>query len=1062
MSVSNTVSVVAVSDCEREVHVPPTSLFSWLGRVWAWIPAACVLLLLLFVSLLEVDAALGRIEAPGYPSATLGSLRLDATSQEAREDRRTAWCVWTETLPDETSPTRVQGTSADKGPADRVDECLKAFRNAGTAGRPFEPKTEGEQARQLIRVYVVLDLFFVALYTFLFLWAVRRLRSRLPRNPDNESIATNDPVAASLAIGSGWPVLGSLAGFLFVVELVEDCCQLALSRHGWTPDEVDRLGDVAGLASCAKWLLVALALVLLGLLTVRTRVLSTWGWPRYIGLIRLQAALAVVLLLLLTGFGMDQVQDALLALPDRVGTAVWTPVAALVFSLLLWRSVHRTALTADKAYKPVPQGYLALLAALAFVGGLYWLRLRAPAALLAFIVLLSALGGAAWRFGTQEGERGIDEALETATSRAEMIPEQDVRRAGLLSTARLLAALPLLALGVFAVRAAVATAVVGPHRPAAIALAFCGLACALVGVALPAGLEWAESKWSWAKPPTDQDRTSQPPTARDSKSQLYTVLAVFCVVFVGVSIYTLTDDYRWSLPAHAGPLAVLTFFLCVLLVLLNELQRWSERATPVAGFRLLGLRRTPVFSLLLVWFLLASSIDVQGNHPVRVTVDSTEAGPADLPDLTEQFDHWLDANCATAPAKGPLPLVVVAASGGGVRAAYWTAGVLDKLFPPTPITPAPDSGCEPTDGRAPVFAVSGISGGSLGAISWLARPRTNDPAHHRWVFGADHLSAPLAWMTYVDLPRSFIGFPGKDRAAVLEQSWEGRQQELKEDFYATWQRRGPYWHPLALLNGTSVESGCRVLTAPVRLGAFDRPVGPTSCARRPEDGTHGEKGGPTLIDVRGGFLCGRQDVRRSTAALLSARFPYVTPSGRLGTETCDSTVKKDARARAWLSVVDGGYVEGTGSLTAVDLFNELKPLVDCYNQVAGAAKCGQRRARTRKVELVLVQIDNGYSSVASETPPGRSGELFAPINGLVRAYGTKDANARQRAFGAFGCGNYLRLPNVRGPGAQAPLGWSLSNSAKENLDRQLKAMKDTRGGRLTLAGQRADARARCR
>ncbi|MER5472796.1 hypothetical protein [Streptomyces sp. NPDC002685] len=1032
--------------------MPPTSMFSWLGRVWkrGRIPAACVLLLLLFVSLLQLDAALGRIEAPGYPSATLGSLRLDATSQEAREDRRTAWCVWTETLPDEPSPTRAQGTPGDKGPADRVNECLKAFRSAGTADLPVVPQTEGEQARQLFRVYVALDLFFVALYTALFLWAVRRLRGRLPRNPDG-SIATNDPVGASLAVGSGWPVLGCLAGFLFVAELVEDFCQLALSWHGWTPREIDQLGDVVGVASCVKWALVALALVLLGLLIVRTRVLSTWGRPKYIVLIRLQAGVAAVLVLLLTGFGMDQVQDALLALPDRVGTAVWTPVAALVFALLLWRSVHRTALTADKAYRPVPQGYLALLAALAVVGGLCWLRLTALAVLLAFVVVLSALGGAAWRFDTQKRERGCSEAWDTANERAGMIPDGDVRRAGLLSTARLLASLPLLALGVFAVRAAVATAVVGPHRPAAIALAFCGLACALIGIALPALLESAEGRWSWAKPPTDQD----------TKSQLYAGLAVFCAVFVGVSIYTLADADRGSLPANAGPVAVLTFFLCIMLVLLNELQRWSERATPVAGFRLLGFRRTPVFSCLLVWFLLASSIDAQGSHPVRVTVDSTEAVPAESPGLAEQFKRWLDANCATAPAKGPLPLVVVAASGGGVRAAYWTAGVLDKLFPPTPVTPARGSGCDPTDGRTPVFAVSGVSGGSLGAVSWLARPRTNDPASHERVFGADHLSAPLAWMTYVDLPRSFIGFPGKDRAAVLEQSWEGGQQELKEDFYATWQQPGPYWNPLALLNGTAVESGCRVLTAPVRLGAFDRPVGPTSCTRRPEDGTHGERGGSALIDVRGGFLCGRQDVRRSTAALLSARFPYITPSGRLSTETCDERLKKNERAQAWLSVVDGGYVDSTGSLTAVDLFNELKPLVDCHNQVAGAANCSESRPPVRKVELVLVQIDNGYNSVASATPPGRPRELFVPIEGLLGVYGTKDANARQRAYQAFRCGNYLRLANVRGPGAQAPLGWSLSNSAKDDLDRQLNAMKDARGGQLTLAGQRADARARC-
>lgn len=1063
-------------DWERELHMPLDSVYSSLGRVrnrlrtvWGTgkMPAACVLLLLLLISVLQVDAALGRIEAPGNPSTTLGSVRIDVTSRDAREDRRTAWCVWTETLPDQTS-LRPQGSPRDKGPADRVKDCLAAFENADLANRPITPQTEGEQARLLIRVYVAIDLLFVALYTFLFLWSVRRLRGRILRNSD-DSIPDNDPVGARLDKVTRWPVLLSLAVPLVLAELVEDFCQLALSWHHWTPHAIERLGCIAALASCAKWLLILLALLLLGVLIAHTQVLRTWDRPKYISMVRLQAGVAAVLLLLLMGVGTDQVQDALLGLLDRPGSAVWTPVAALVLALLLWRSVHRTALTSDDPYRPVPQMYLVALAVvLGVVGWLFWVRLTALAGLLGFVVVLSALGGAAWRFGRQKGrERGFSMALGAAEERAGMIPEEDARREGLLSTARLLAALPLLILGVFAVRATVATAVVGPRRSAAITLAVSGLACALIGIALPAVLNWMGEKWSWAKPPTD----------KDSKSQLYAVLALACVAFVGVSIYTLTDDDRWSLPAHVGPVAVLTFFLCLLLVLLNELQRWSERATPVAGFRLLGLRRTPVFSILLVWFLIASVIDAKGNNPVRVTVGSAEAAHADLPDLAEQFERWLAANCATTPAADPLPLVVVAASGGGVRAAYWTAGVLDKLFPPMLVTSAKGAKCAPEDGRAPVFAVSGISGGSLGAVSWLARPRTDDPTSHEWVFGSDHLSAALAWMTYVDLPRSFIGFPGKDRAAVLEQSWEGRQRELKEDFYATWQQpTGPVtarppgrgassgggWNPLALLNGTAVESGCRVLTAPVQLGAFDRPVGATSCARRPEDGKHGEEGGPTLIDVRGGFLCGGQDIRRSTAALLSARFPYITPSGRLSTEVCDETLKEKEKARAWLSVVDGGYVEGTGSLTAVDLFNELKPLVDCHNQVAGATNCGVRDASARKVELVLIQIDNGYQSVASYSAPGRPQELFVPIQSLSGVRNTNDANARQRAFKAFGCGNYLRFANVRGPGAQAPLGWVLSDSSKKNLDDQLNAMKDVQGDRLTLAGQLADARARCR
>lgn len=283
-----------------------------------------------------------------------------------------------------------------------------------------------------------------------------------------------------------------------------------------------------------------------------------------------------------------------------------------------------------------------------------------------------------------------------------------------------------------------------------------------------------------------------------------------------------------------GPLAVLTVFLSLALVLLNELQRWAELTTPVAGFRALGLSRTPVFALLVAWFVLASVFDTQGSHGVRVTESDDQPPLRDRVELVAQFEKWMAANCATAPADGPLPLVVVAASGGGIRAAYWTGGVLDKLFPPTPVEPPAGSRCARTDGRAPVFAVSGVSGGSLGAVSWLSRPRQADPRSHTRIFGTDHLSGALAWMTFVDLPRSFIGFHGKDRAAVIEESWERKQKELAQGFYATWQQPGTDWIPLALLNGTAVESGCRVLTSPSNwvpsTGRSARP--PASDARR--------------------------------------------------------------------------------------------------------------------------------------------------------------------------------------------------------------------------------------
>ncbi|WP_330329135.1 hypothetical protein OHS33_04905 [Streptomyces sp. NBC_00536] len=1027
---------------------------------------ALVLLTVLFIAAGRVDAGLGRIEAPGSPSATWGSLvSLDPSSEEARTEARTAWCVWFSTLPDRQKPLITQDTDKGSDPGPRVQSCLDAFTSGGHR-RVFTPPTGGAEARLLIRWYVGIDAVLVLLYLLLLSRALIALRALIPQPVD--------PTSVSLLWAAAPSRRRLLIGALLLAEAVEDTSQWRLSAHGTTPDRIDDLYQIVGWSAVAKWALVGLAALLLLVLIARTRVLTTLPWRENLGVLRVQVFVSAVLLLLIAGVGTDQVPDIQLGLLDHMSTAVATPVAVFVLSLLLWRSVHRTALTQDKALAPVGQWWVLGAALVSAALGFTLARgLLGLAIVLGFVFFLSWIGGATFGSDAQR-VAGAAKARRTTQNRADMITGR--RRRSLRTTARLLAALPLLVLGVFAVRSAVAPAIVGPRRWPAALLILLGLLAALTGLVLPYLLKWAHWKrWRWA----------MPPSRRHSRSGLYLVLSLVCGLFVASSVATLIWDRTWNLPVWAGPMAVLSVFLGLALVGLNELQRWSERATPVPGFRALTLERTPVFVLLAAWFLIASVVDQQGHHQVRIR--KAEAGSPVLSngmDLDAAFERWAAANCATAaspadvagdPRTNPsVPLVIVAASGGGVRAAYWTSSVLDELFPPGPVRPAAGSGCTPSDGRAPVFAASGISGGSLGAMSWIARTAPDVPGRtpsHKEVFGHDHLSGAVAWLAYVDLPRAFIGFGGKDRAAVLEQSWEHRQKELKDPFYATWQTRTATagWTPLALLNGTAVESGCRVLTSPVQLGAFDRPVGATSCTQRPEQPRRSaasqeepQVGGPTLIDLRGGFLCGKQDVNRSTAALLSARFPWITPSGRLVDGTC-------GYPGTGLSVVDGGYVEGTGSMTAVDLRERLDRVIACHNQrvKGGPAVVGCKATGgavpARPVEVVLVQIDNGYNSVATAPSPGRPRELLVPVQGKAAAVNTTDANVRQRAYEAFGCANYLPFANVRGPGTQAPLGWVLSKSAQQDLDDQLKRLKDkASGNRLTLSGQRADTAAACR
>ncbi|MFD3335931.1 hypothetical protein ACFWV1_25240 [Streptomyces sp. NPDC058700] len=1045
----------------------------WPRRVRWWVAPALVLLAILFTAAGRVDAALGRIEAPGSPSNTWGGLvTVTPLSQEARTEARTAWCVWFNTLPDRRQPLITQDTYKGSDPGPRVEACLDAF--TGTArDQVFEPPTGGAEARLLIDWYVGLDVLLVLLYVLLLHQAWTALRARIPpatRDAETPAEATSASLGRATASSRQWLLIGGLV----LVEAVENACQARLGEGDLTPARIDTLYRVVACAAVAKWALVGLAVLILTVLVVHTRVLATLPWRENLAVVRVQLFVSAVLLLLVAGFGVEQVPDALLGLLDHWSTAIATPVAVLVLSLLLWRSVHRTALTQDRALAPVRQRWLLLAALVCLALGIRLAPgLRGLAFVLGLVLVLSWIGGATVRKRTRS-DPGAAVARTRAQQRADMITGRP--RTSLETTARLLAALPLLALGVFAVRAAVAPAVVGPRRWSAVLLILLGLLAAAAGVVLPYLLKWAQRRCGWA----------MAPSPRHGRYGLYLALSGLCGLFVAVSIVTLVWDRTWNLPVRAGPIAVLTVFLCLALVILNELQRWSERATAVTGFRVLKLERTPVFVLLIAWFLLASTFDEQGHHQVRVHAAEVDSP---VPDddglgLGEAFRSWAAANCATLPATTnvpaeartgpPLPLVIVAASGGGVRAAYWTRSVLDQLFPPGPVTAAPGSACTPPDGRAPVFAVSGVSGGSLGAMSWIARTTPDAPAAtagHQEVFGQDHLSGALAWLTYVDLPRAFVGFGGKDRAAVLEQSWERRQEELKRPFYGTWNATGDSdaaaWTPLALFNGTAVESGCRVLTSPIQLGAFDRPVGPTSCTQRPErprePGTGQEArppGGPTLIDLRGGFLCGREDVNRSTAVLLSARFPWITPSGRLSGDAC-------GHPQARLSVVDGGYVEATGSMTAVDLRDRLARVIDCHNQrvTGGPVPKGceaDDAVATRPVEAVLVQIDNGYSSVAAVPPPGRPRELLVPLKGKAAAVSTTEANVRQRAFEAFGCARYLPLANVRGPGTQAPLGWVLSKSAQQDLDDQLNRLRDEEGGkRLTLSGQLAQTLERC-
>lgn len=466
----------------------------------------------------------------------------------------------------------------------------------------------------------------------------------------------------------------------------------------------------------------------------------------------------------------------------------------------------------------------------------------------------------------------------------------------------------------------------------------------------------------------------------------------------------------------------------------------------LAAFR---MKRTPVFVLLLVWLLLAGLASTGASNDIALVpydgarTDRTIA-------LDEVFDRWALRNVATAEPGTAIPLVVVASSGGGIRAAAWTSYVLDCIFVGSFDA---DSCIASPRGTDPIAVMSGVSGGSLGLAAWSSSIVSGvaGPGEGDWVkdrLGDDYLASAVAWQLMIDTPRSWFGIgPSvRDRAGTLELAWEQSWDDIEgggylaQGMYTSWDRHPEL--PLPMFNGTSVNDPCR-FNASVLSASSHGPHETCTSLQVFEDRTVGVERGTSLAATQdlGDYLCANQDVKASTAVLLSARFPIITPTGRVGAGLADCGEEtRDAY------VADGSYLDGSGAGSASETWNGLRRHVERYN--ASHDSC---------IVPFFIQIDNGYESPSSSGIGSSPVELLVPVQTLFKAMFGRIANERERAaiefdrplelggsplavFAADGTrvdSRYARVVTRAHPGVQAPLGWTLSNASFDDLRSQL-------------------------
>ncbi|MGB7974243.1 MAG: hypothetical protein WCF81_07790 [Roseiarcus sp.] len=470
----------------------------------------------------------------------------------------------------------------------------------------------------------------------------------------------------------------------------------------------------------------------------------------------------------------------------------------------------------------------------------------------------------------------------------------------------------------------------------------------------------------------------------------------------------------------------------------------------------------PVTGALLLWaVLLGVFFD---NHRVgRRALLAETGGSTDRPTLEGAFRLW--AKGQPVGPNGKTTMVLVAVQGGASRAGYWTAVALAELQTAAAKLSGKDG--KPVDFGAHVFAISSVSGGSVGSVGYAAMLKTAPPNVRAptnaadsgtltndllGFAGRDALGPALTGMLYSDLLYRFLPLPLlPDRAETLERAWEEAWDApddrtglsprtagtLRAPFLALAPREGEPWRPLLIVQGASESGGRRMLTSAVKF-------------------TCDEVDADDLLDGIG------HDVAASTAILDGARFPWVSPGGTFNHQPCAA---KEGDPKSSDHVLDGGYFDNAGAET-------LREMTRAIRNLDGGGE------KDLDIVFILIGYDDHDPAKRAPLPPTGvkawlseriasliPNDVFAPVLGLYNGMGAHEAHlaremklAGQTAIVAPDpyvsrltgdnlyaalvlCPGDVKLDSGRTITYDPPMDWTLSGEAKRYIENSVIATK---------------------
>jgi hypothetical protein len=439
--------------------------------------------------------------------------------------------------------------------------------------------------------------------------------------------------------------------------------------------------------------------------------------------------------------------------------------------------------------------------------------------------------------------------------------------------------------------------------------------------------------------------------------------------------------------------------------------------------RFFDLLSIPMFLAMLLYWSVASFLTFGANHPIPRYAGPEAIGAEKIEDreLGAAFADWLVCRPGLRDfnrAGRAYPVFVIAAEGGGAYAAALTSAALAEIHETFPKF------------SNHVFAISGVSGGSIGAASFLsalldegiASPlakcrdgvKVGQPgvvkARLQKFAEADLLSPLIAGTLFPGLLQQFspIALPTLDRAIWFEKGlkrgWQltsgsgpstaassaALANPFSRELFALWKSSGNL--PALIANATNSETGFPVIVSPFTSISRGDP-------KQPAIGVGQVHIVPMSDYLKVDSSFSESRISLASAVSVSARFLYIFPS---------ATVNLGSTQQPYiLEFVDGGYYDNTG-LVAAALVRDLTTVPVLKQRVRDKiVKENAARQDAIPVDTDLARVDYDVyliviGSFMLPAPRGRANwfnDIRDPIESIINTRHTRaiDSHTMLRA-----------------------------------------------------------------